>query len=126
MRKVNYKKKQQLKNIGRAMALTIALITYNVSTKTYAMELETKVSTYSTIEQEKLSAKVVDNKTISPDATIDKATTSNGTDTIDVDKKSNNQFSQKRYNNRQASMGLLLGALLGIFISNIRKKKSNK
>ena len=43
MTKVNYKKKQRLKNVGTTTALTITLATSNVSTLAYAGELETSV-----------------------------------------------------------------------------------
>ena len=53
MRKANYKKKQRLKNVGTATALTITLATSNVPTLAYATELETDVNiTNSSINQE--------------------------------------------------------------------------
>jgi len=51
MRKANYKKKQQLKNIGTATALTITLATSNVPTLAYAMELENDINEEVVVEE---------------------------------------------------------------------------
>ena len=52
MSKENYKKKQKLKNIRTATALTITLATSNVSTLAYAMELENKDIKQDVVSQE--------------------------------------------------------------------------
>ena len=60
MRKVRTRKKQQLKNVGTATALTVVLVTYNVSTLTYAFELEKEVNTISSnVNNEEIKQEVV-------------------------------------------------------------------
>ena len=59
MKKSNLKKKQQLKNVGTATALTITLVTSNVPTLVHAIELESEVNTVtSSVEKEDINQEV--------------------------------------------------------------------
>ena len=59
MRRLKGKKKQQLKNVGTATALTITLVTSNVPTLVHAIELESEVNTVtSSVEKEDINQEV--------------------------------------------------------------------
>ena len=60
MKKRNVRKKQQLRNVGTAAALTVALVTSNVSTLAHAIELENELNTVnSSVEKEDIKEEVV-------------------------------------------------------------------
>ena len=58
MQQTNHKKKRQFKNVGTATALTITLVTSNVSTLVYANELPVEITTVTSIEKEDIKEEV--------------------------------------------------------------------